>query len=381
MLVGGALLAICFSLFLLTGCQSAPTLPTEDRVADFAAIKSKAASVEMLTNRVSLEATRNHPFEIALHENASTPHDRAIVFIHGVFSDSRMWRYLCWDLAPDYNVIAFDLLGCGESDRPDPDDVGPTGYSPAALGRDCLYALRQRLAHLPHNTHLTLVGHSLGAMTILNMWADSATRAEYADVLDRVDSIVLLSAPDITSNCRRKVFEEIDKMDDVRMAFADVFGILKRRVTLATIDGVADPNLATREEAQRVIDILRQRSTRRAGQAMLRQAIPRSNEIKEQIVSGYANVKPPCLIIWGAQDDVFPTEMGYKLADRLPDAQLRIINSAMHGIATERPAVCANLLRDFVSAKHASAPRIIILDVHPSAQHDPAVSAIASPTK
>jgi len=146
------------------------------------------------------------------------------------------------------------------------------------------------------------------------------------------------------------------------MTMAELLGILKRRVTLATIDGVADPNLATREEAQRVIDILRQRSTRRAGQAMLRQAIPRSMEIKEQIVSGYANVKPPCLIIWGAQDDVFPAEMGYKLADRLPDAHLRIVNSAMHGIATERPAVCANLLRDFISEKHAAAPKVFILD-------------------
>jgi len=189
-------------LFLLAGCQSAPTLQTEDRIADFSAIKSKAASVEMTTTRIALLGTRDHPYEIAIHENPAKDarHDRAIVFVHGVFSDSRMWRYLCWDLESDYNVMAFDLLGCGASDRPDPDDVGPGGYGPTVLGRDCLYALRQRLATLPKNTHLTFVGHSLGAMTILNMWADESTRAEFADVLDRVDSIVLLSAPDITSN-------------------------------------------------------------------------------------------------------------------------------------------------------------------------------------
>jgi pimeloyl-ACP methyl ester carboxylesterase len=275
--------------------------------------------------------------------------------------------------------MAVDLLGCGDSDRPDPSDLGPGGYSPDALGKDVLFALRQRMANQPK--HITLVGHSLGAMTILNMWADESIRHEFADVLDRVDSLVLLAPPDITSNCRTRTFEEIDAMDDLRMTFADVLGILKRRVTLATITGVADPSLATREEAQRVIEILRQRSTRHAGQAMLRQAIPHSKERVQEIVSGYANVRAPCLIIWGAQDDIFPTSMGYKLADRLPNAQLRIVNSAMHGLATERPGICVNLLRDFLSGRHAAAPRITILDVAPSPPHEQAISTISSPTK
>src|SRR6266568_5097495 len=120
--------ALLTASLLCAGCQSVK-LPPEDRVADFAAIKSRAVNIEITTDRVPLDAARGKPFEIALHENTPANHDRVIVFIHGVFSDSRMWRYLCWDLASDYDVMAVDLLGCGDSDRPDPSDVGPDGYS------------------------------------------------------------------------------------------------------------------------------------------------------------------------------------------------------------------------------------------------------------
>src|SRR5215208_1381063 len=194
--------ALLLAALCLAGCQSA--LPTEDRVADFAAIKSKAANVGLAVNRVPIEATRGKPLQLAVHENTNARHDRLIVFVHGVFSDSRMWRYLCWDLQNDYDVMAIDLLGCGASDRPEPADVAPDGYSPHALGKDVLVALRKRLQspNVHPNLRITLVGHSLGAITILNMWAEPSIHSQFTDVLDHVDSIVLLSPPDIASNLR-----------------------------------------------------------------------------------------------------------------------------------------------------------------------------------
>ncbi len=241
-----------------------------------------------------------------------------------------------------------------------------------------LFALRQRLGK--QHKHITFVGHSLGAITILNMWAEPSIRNEFPDVLDRVDSLMLLAAPDIAGNCRTAIFQEIDGMTDLRMTFADVFGILKRRCILATLDGVADHSLATREEADRLIEIFRHASTRHAGQAMLRQAIPHSKDRINEIVAGYANVRMPCLIIWGAQDDLFPTSMGYNLTNRLPNAQLRIVNCAMHGLATERPQVCASLLRDFLSPHHAAAPRITVLQPTSPVPTTPAISTISAPS-
>jgi pimeloyl-ACP methyl ester carboxylesterase len=371
--------ALLIAALSLAGCQSA--LPTEDHVADFAAIKSKAANVGLAVNRIPIQATRGKPLELAVHENTNARHDRLIVFVHGVFSDSRMWRYLCWDLGNEFDVMAIDLLGCGASDRPEPAELAADGYSPDALGKDVLVALRNRLKgpDVHPGLRVTLVGHSLGAITILNMWAESSIHTEFADVLDRVDSLVLLSPPDIAANCRRPIFQEIDGMTDWRMNFADTFGILKRRCVEATRTGVADPSLATKEEADRLVEIFRNASTRHAGQAMLRQAIPRSKERIQQIIAGYAKIRIPCLIIYGAQDDVFPTSMAYNLTDRLPNAQLRIVNPAMHGLATEVPQVCSSLLREFVSGKQAAAPRTTVLNPTTNTLPQARNESIASP--
>jgi pimeloyl-ACP methyl ester carboxylesterase len=362
------------------GCASTSSLPVEDRVADFASIKSKAANVQLAINRIPIEATRGKPLELAVHENTNERHDRLFVFVHGVFSDARMWRYLCWDLQNEYDVMAIDLLGCGASDRPEPDEVAPDGYSPDALGKDVLLALRTRLAapDVHPGLRVTLVGHSLGAITILNMWAEPSIHQQFADVLDRVDSVVLLSPPDIAANCRRPIFQEIDGMTDFRMRMADVFGVLTKRCIEATVTGVTDRSLATKEEADRLIEIFRHASTRHAGQAMLRQAIPKSKDRIQQIVAGYANVRVPCLIIYGAQDDVFPTSMAYNLTDRLPNAKLRIVDPAMHGLATERPRMCCDLLREFISSDQRTAPKITVLtpttNVLPQARTEPVAS-------
>ena len=48
--------AVLILILAGAGCQSPPTLPPEDRVADFAAIKSKATAVELATNRIPVDA-------------------------------------------------------------------------------------------------------------------------------------------------------------------------------------------------------------------------------------------------------------------------------------------------------------------------------------
>src|SRR5262245_43455032 len=48
-----------------------------------------------------------------------------VLCLHGIGSNARAWDGLAAALAPDYRVIAPDLRGRGESDKPD----GPYGLS------------------------------------------------------------------------------------------------------------------------------------------------------------------------------------------------------------------------------------------------------------
>ncbi|NJN85784.1 MAG: alpha/beta fold hydrolase [Leptolyngbyaceae cyanobacterium SL_7_1] len=44
-------------------------------------------------------------------------HGRAIVFLHGSWSDGSEWLPVMEQLADQFHCLAPDLLGCGESDR------------------------------------------------------------------------------------------------------------------------------------------------------------------------------------------------------------------------------------------------------------------------
>ena len=76
----------------------------------------------------------------------------AIVCIHGLTANHACWESLAGFLAPDYRVIAYDLRGRGESDKP------PKGYSVPIHAED----LAALLDHLGL-AQVILLGHSLGA--------------------------------------------------------------------------------------------------------------------------------------------------------------------------------------------------------------------------
>jgi pimeloyl-ACP methyl ester carboxylesterase len=76
----------------------------------------------------------------------------AVVAVHGLTANHTCWASLADALAPGVRLVAYDLRGRGESDKP------PTGYSLAAHGED-LAGLLDRFG-LPR---AVLVGHSLGA--------------------------------------------------------------------------------------------------------------------------------------------------------------------------------------------------------------------------
>jgi pimeloyl-ACP methyl ester carboxylesterase len=77
---------------------------------------------------------------------------RTIVAIHGLTANHTCWYPLADALADDVRLIAYDLRGRGDSDKP------ATGYSLAQHGDD----LRALLA-TPGIPRPVLVGHSLGA--------------------------------------------------------------------------------------------------------------------------------------------------------------------------------------------------------------------------
>lgn len=286
-----------------------------------------------------------------------------VVLLHGVLSDSRTWDYLAGDLGRDHALLLIDFPGCGLSDKPSPSEVGPLGYSPTALARHVYCALRARLGGHDAPPRVALVGHSLGTMVILRMLGDASLRAEFPDVLARIERAVLLSPVDFAVEKKDPTFAKIAKLTAVEVTIANITAILKERTAKVVRQGAVDPDGVPQAEAARLVEVLSDGPRRRAAQAMIIQAVPfTEDEFPDwprirALVADYANVDRPCLIVHGACDETFGVAVAYKLHAQLPDAWLHVLADRKHALPSEAPRQCAREIRGFLAG--GGRPRVV----------------------
>ena len=110
-----------------------------------------------------------------------------ILCVHGITANCRCWDVLAEALIPDYRVIAMDLRGRGQSEKP------PTGYSLDYHLRDINCLLNDLQLE-----RVVIMGHSLGAFIAL------AFAAQYPERTDRL--ILVDGAGDLSPHQMNKVF-------------------------------------------------------------------------------------------------------------------------------------------------------------------------------
>jgi pimeloyl-ACP methyl ester carboxylesterase len=355
---------IAAQLALVLGISALPgwagpfkKLPEVEEVPELAALRREGESLRRELHRVSIaEGEGRAPVRLALEEIGSTDSDRVLVMIHGVLSDRRAWSFMASDLGRDHSLLLIDLLGCGDSDRPDPKTMEPDGYGPTAQARRVLQALRIYMEGRRESTRLSLVGHSLGGTVVLRMTGDAELRNKFADVIDRIDRVILFAPLDVAVEKADPKFVKVTKLGKLKVWLASMLGLLRKEAALTTINGYVDPGIATKEDARRLLQILKRRGTRRPAQAMIVQAVPFDPKKKtpqweriEQKVADYKNVDIPCLIVWGSRDETLPASMGYKLRAQLPQAWLRVVSGSKHSLPRERPRQASGLVREFLA--------------------------------
>jgi pimeloyl-ACP methyl ester carboxylesterase len=97
----------------------------------------------------------------------------AIVCIHGLTANHTCWATMADTLTPTYRLIAYDLRGRGESDKPD------KGYSLETHGED----LGRLLDHFKLRTAVVM-GHSLGAHIALRFAVKHPARVSKLVLVD-----------------------------------------------------------------------------------------------------------------------------------------------------------------------------------------------------
>jgi pimeloyl-ACP methyl ester carboxylesterase len=111
---------------------------------------------------------------LAVHEwpGPAAP-GKAVVCVHGLTANHTCWASVADLLSPRYRLIAYDLRGRGESDKPD------TGYSLERHGHDLA-----RLLDRYGLEKAVIMGHSLGAHIALRFAVHSPARVSALVLFD-----------------------------------------------------------------------------------------------------------------------------------------------------------------------------------------------------
>jgi pimeloyl-ACP methyl ester carboxylesterase len=262
-----------------------------------------------------------------------------LLLIHGVAGSSRAWVPLFEHLSAKYRVIAPDLLGHGQSDKPRAD------YSLGAFAvwlRDFLDALDIRAA--------TLVGHSLGGGIALQLVYQ---HRQYCRRLVLVNSGGLGTG--VSMPLRLLSTPGAELLLPVVASRPAVFlgnGVF----SLLTAGGIVESPRA--QERWRKYSALADPLERQAFLRTLRSVV----DIRGQTVCAIDRLSSlvgdlPTLIIAGAQDAVIPADHAQAAHAALPGSRLEIIDDAGHHPMLDCPATLAHLIDEFVCADDGVLPR------------------------
>ncbi len=262
-----------------------------------------------------------------------------LLLIHGVAGSSSAWVPLIGPLSAKYRVIAPDLLGHGESDKP------RTDYSLGAFAvwlRDLLDALNVPAA--------TLVGHSLGGGVALQF---AYQHRQYCRRLVLVNSGGL--GTDVSMPLRLLSTPGAELLLPVLASRPAV--LLGNGVrSLLTARGVESSS--RRQERWQKYLTLADPLVRQAFVRTLRSVV----DLRGQTVCALDRLPHlvgdlPTLIIAGAQDRVIPPDHAQAAHAVLPGSRLEIIDDAGHHPQLDCPETLAHLIDEFVSPGDASVCR------------------------
>ena len=241
------------------------------------------------------------------------------VVMHGSPFSSYEWRRIMPWLARRRRVFHYDLLGYGQSAKPD---------------ADVLHGAQNRLfAALVNHWGIDrpdVVAHDFGGSAALR-----------AHLLDGVDyrSLVLIDPVAISpqgsalvqaAKTHPEVFSSLPAYIHEAILRAYIGAAVKHSLREAEMRTYLEPWLGE------------------AGQgAFWRQIAQMDDKYSEEVEGRYGEIRCPVAILWGAEDEFIPLKDGEEHARRIPGASFTVIADAKHLVQEDAPEAIVAAVLDF----------------------------------
>jgi pimeloyl-ACP methyl ester carboxylesterase len=262
----------------------------------------------------------------------------ALLLLHGIGNNCQTWAGVIGRLAETHTVIAPDLLGHGESDKPRGD------YSIAAYAN----AMRDLLTVLDIE-RATVVGHSLGGGIALQFAYQFPERCE---------RLVLVGSgglgPELSAGLRAAALPGAEL---VLTALTGVSGPL--RVGMQAIERVGRlagwKRVGDLAEAGDALLALKDVEARRAFLRTLRGVVDARGQAVTALDRLYLADAVPLLVIWGSRDPIVPAQHAETVRAMVPSARVHVFDGAGHWPHLDEPDRFCDLLLDFISTSEPAA--------------------------
>jgi pimeloyl-ACP methyl ester carboxylesterase len=247
-----------------------------------------------------------------------------VVLVHGTPTRSYLWRNIVPALAEHRSVYVYDLLGYGESEKGEGQDV-----SIAAQAR-----LLKELVEAWGLEEPAIAGHDIGGGIVLRAQLLEGLRFSRVAILDAVVLGPRLSEPRSSTWHVREHAEAYEAMPN------HLFGAF-----FSAYLGETNSNLG--EEAFEVyLAPWRGEGGRRA---FVRQALHFEERHTGEIEPWLGSVEVPVLVAWGEEDGWLDPSQAPRLREEIPGSELELISEAGHFVQEDAPQEIAKVLASFFS--------------------------------
>jgi pimeloyl-ACP methyl ester carboxylesterase len=273
--------------------------------------------------RIALEVPGRPVTALYAEESGEGP---PLILLHGLGGSLFTWRHVVATLARSHHVIALDLKGFGQSDKPFDEH-----YSAADQAALVSAFIRKRGL-----SGVILVGHSFGGVVALR------TARDFAGEPGVITRLVVMDTPALQQDLSDgDWFFSVPGLPYMAMAVTPPEFMTRMMLRLVSAPGRVVPESDVRGYAAPFYDLGSRHAFIATGQSIIDTNGPKMG-------LAYRRIEQPTLIVWCRRDRIVPVATGRRLARVLPNAQLAILNKCNHLPQDEVPRALLSTLLPFL---------------------------------
>ncbi|MGE2727913.1 alpha/beta fold hydrolase [Mycolicibacterium vaccae] len=278
----------------------------------------------------TLEFRTIHGYRRAFRIAGSGP---AILLIHGIGDNSTTWDTVQTMLAQRFTVIAPDLLGHGQSDKPRAD------YSVAAYAN----GMRDLLSVLDIDS-VTVVGHSLGGGVAMQF------AYQFPQLVER---LILVGAGGVTKDVNIALRAASLPMGSEALALLRLPLVLPTLQALGRVGGSLFGSTGLGRDIPNMLRILADLPEPTASSAFartLRAVVDWRGQVVTMLDRCYLTRSVPVQLVWGRCDSVIPVAHAELAHAAMPGSRLEIFENSGHFPFHDDPDRFVEVVQTFIDS-------------------------------